>query len=149
TAGEIFRRRHPQPDRVSGDTEMKHAKTFLLFAAFALAAAFAFPIAFAAGDGLDPARLLKPLGEEWTSYSGDYSGKRYSALTQINQSNVKNVTLAWVRKMSGAPSLTGAASGRRGGGGGGTAAVPTIIGGEGSGDVVVADALSVKGSILQ
>ncbi|HMF96056.1 MAG TPA: PQQ-binding-like beta-propeller repeat protein, partial [Vicinamibacterales bacterium] len=108
-------------------------------------------LTFAAGVGLDPAKLLKPLGEEWTSYSGDYSGKRYSALTQINQSNVKNLTLAWARKMSGPPSLTGGGGGRRGGGGGGFGgpAVETIIGGEGSGDVVVADQLSVKGSILQ
>jgi alcohol dehydrogenase (cytochrome c) len=113
-------------------------------------AACAFPAVFAAGDGLDPAKLLKPLGEEWTSYSGDYSGKRYSALTQINQSNVKNLTLAWVRKMSGAPSLTGGGGGRRGGGGfGGGSTAETIIGGEGTGEVVVADQLSVKGSILQ
>ena len=34
-------------------------------------------------------RLLKPLADSWPSYSGDYSGRRYSALTQINQSNVK------------------------------------------------------------
>jgi len=38
---------------------------------------------------LDPASLLKPLGESWPTYSGDYSGKRYSSLTQINQANVK------------------------------------------------------------
>jgi alcohol dehydrogenase (cytochrome c) len=45
--------------------------------------------------GLDPARILKPLSEDWASYSGDYTGRRYSALRQINQSNVKNLTLAW------------------------------------------------------
>jgi len=103
----------------------------------------------AAGDGLDPAKLLKPLGEEWTSYSGDYSGKRYSTIAQINQSNVKSLSLAWVRRLSGAPSLTGGGGGRRGGGGFGAPVAETIIGGEGSGDVVVADALSVKGSILE
>jgi len=119
-------------------------KTFL--ASFALVAASGLT-AVAVNDGLDPAKLLKPLAEEWTSYSGDYSGKRYSTLAQINQSNVKSLTLAWVRKLSGAPSLTGGGGGRRGGFGG--PAVETIIGGEGSGDVVVADALSVKGSILQ
>src|SRR5207344_2124031 len=41
------------------------------------------------GEGLDPAELLRPLSESWPTYSGDYSGRRYSALTQINQSNVK------------------------------------------------------------
>ena len=35
--------------------------------------------------GLDPAELLKPLGDSWPTYSGDYSGKRYSPLTQIDQ----------------------------------------------------------------
>ena len=39
--------------------------------------------------GLDPAQLLKPLADSWPSYSGDYTGRRYSALTQINQANVK------------------------------------------------------------
>jgi alcohol dehydrogenase (cytochrome c) len=50
---------------------------------------------------LDPALLLKPLGtsDAWPSYSGDYSGKRYSALKQINQSNVKNLTLAWSTRL--------------------------------------------------
>ena len=28
-------------------------------------------------------------------YNGDYSGRRYSPLTQVNQSNVKSLTLAW------------------------------------------------------
>ena len=37
------------------------------------------------GSGLDPARILEPLKDSWPTYSGDYSGKRYSALTQINQ----------------------------------------------------------------
>src|SRR5262249_56593875 len=88
------------------------------------------------------------LGEWSTSYSGDYAGTRYSSLTQINQSNVRNLTLAWMKKLSGPPSLTGG-GGRRGGGGFGAPASETMIGGEGSGDVVVADQMSVKGSILQ
>ena len=57
------------------------------------------PAAQAQGQGgLDPASMLKPLAEEWTSYSGDYTGRRYSTLTQVNQTNVKNLTLAWVSK---------------------------------------------------
>jgi alcohol dehydrogenase (cytochrome c) len=119
------------------------------FRAFVSSWLIAAALVVAAGDGLDPAKLLKPLAEEWTSYSGDYSGKRYSTLAQINQSNVKSLSLAWVRRLSGAPSLTGGGGGRRGGGGFGAPVAETIIGGEGSGDVVVADALSVKGSILQ
>ena len=117
---------------------MKSAFATFAFAAFASFAAFA-------ASGPDPSKLLKPLAEDWTSYSGDYTGRRYSALTQINQSNVKNLTLAWVSKLPGAP---GAGGGRGRGGGFGPPAPATIVGGEGSGDVVVADALSVKGSIL-
>jgi alcohol dehydrogenase (cytochrome c) len=57
--------------------------------------------ALLSGQTLDPAILLKPLGtaDGWTTYSGDYSGKRYSSLTQLNQSNVKNVSLAWSTKL--------------------------------------------------
>jgi alcohol dehydrogenase (cytochrome c) len=39
----------------------------------------------ASSGSLDPASLLKPLGETWPTYSGDYTGRRYSALTQVNQ----------------------------------------------------------------
>ena len=72
----------------------------------------------AAAQSLDPALLSKPLGDSWPTYSGDYSGKRYSSLNQINQSNVKNLTLAWVGKVT---------AGIR-------AEAATIIGGEGSAD---------------
>jgi alcohol dehydrogenase (cytochrome c) len=90
--------------------------------------------------GLDPAQMLRPLAESWTSYSGDYSGKRYSALKQINQTNVKNLTLAWVSKVTGGP----------GRGGPPTPGPPqTFVGGEGKGDVVVAGGTTVKGSILE
>ena len=54
----------------------------------------------AENKGVDPASLYKPLGESWPVYSGDYSGKRYSSLTQINQNNVKNLTLAWTRRLA-------------------------------------------------
>jgi alcohol dehydrogenase (cytochrome c) len=94
--------------------------------------------------GLDSTQMLKPLAEQWTSYSGDYSGKRYSQLKQINQTNVKNLTLAWVSKVAGGP-----------GGGGGRGGPPapgapqTFIGGEGTGDVVIGGATTIKGSILE
>ncbi len=31
----------------------------------------------------------------WPTFNGDYSGRRYSPLTQINQTNVKSLKLAW------------------------------------------------------
>jgi alcohol dehydrogenase (cytochrome c) len=84
-----------------------------------------WPAAMAA-QGLNPADILKPLSDDWPTYSGDYSGKRYSKLTQVNQSNVKNLTLAWTSRMTAGAG--GAGGGGRGGFGGGP---PTIIGGEG------------------
>src|SRR2546422_6864295 len=71
----------------------------------------------AQGQGLDPSAILKPLSDSWPTYSGDYSGKRYSSLTQINQSNVKHVSLAWVSKVTAGPGNMG--GGGRGGFGGG------------------------------
>ena len=97
-----------------------------------------------AGQMLDPALLSKPLGEAWPTYSGDYSGKRYSSLTQINQSNVRSLTLAWTSRVTPGPGSGG--GGRPGFGGG---AAPVIIGGEGSPDVGGFTGGSIRASILQ
>jgi alcohol dehydrogenase (cytochrome c) len=110
----------------------------MLLTALSCLAGAAGVIATGAVPGLDPAHILKPLAESWPTYSGDYSGRRYSMLTQVNQANVKNLTLAWTARVAGGP---GSGGGRRGGG--------TIIGGEGSGDVTVGGPTSIKGSILQ
>ena len=40
--------------------------------------------AVAAAQGMTQEQLLKPLGDDWPTYNGDYSGKRYSQLTQIS-----------------------------------------------------------------
>lgn len=94
---------------------------------------------------LDPASLLKPLGDSWPTYSGDYSGKRYSSLKQINQSNVKGLTLAWLSRVTAGP---GNAGGGFGGGRGGAAA-PVIVGGEGTGDMNMGGGANIRASILQ
>ena len=73
------------------------------------AAAITAPGAAAQG-GLDPASLLKPLGDSWPSYSGDYTGRRYSSLSQVNQNTVKNLTLAWTAHLATATGPTGAGS---------------------------------------
>jgi alcohol dehydrogenase (cytochrome c) len=44
---------------------------------------------------LDPALLLKPPTDNWPTYNGDYSGRRFSTLSRINSSNVTSMTLAW------------------------------------------------------
>ncbi|HET9194482.1 MAG TPA: acido-empty-quinoprotein group A [Vicinamibacterales bacterium] len=92
--------------------------------------------------GLDPATILKPLSDGWPSYSGDYTGRRYSALRQINTSNVKNLTLAWTVRLNAGPN---------GAGPGVTApysprAPRTITGGVGNNEFV--GGTTVKGSIL-
>ena len=45
---------------------------------------------------LHPALLGKPPVDAWPTYHGDYSGRHYSTLSQINQTNVKNLGLAWL-----------------------------------------------------
>ena len=57
----------------------------------------------AQGNGLNPADILKPLSDSWPTYSGDYSGKRFSVLDQINQSNVNKLTLQWFYKANMTP----------------------------------------------
>ena len=40
--------------------------------------------------------LTQPVGDNWTSYNGDYSGRRYSSLREITTSNVAQLKAAWV-----------------------------------------------------
>lgn len=40
--------------------------------------------------------LARPVGENWTSYNGDYTGRRYSSLHEINAANVAQLQAAWV-----------------------------------------------------
>ena len=40
--------------------------------------------------------LTRPVGANWPSYNGDYSGQRYSSLQEINVSNVGQLKAAWV-----------------------------------------------------
>ncbi|MGC2447820.1 MAG: PQQ-dependent dehydrogenase, methanol/ethanol family [Candidatus Sulfotelmatobacter sp.] len=40
--------------------------------------------------------LAVPVGTDWTSYNGDYTGRRYSSLNEINAANVSNLRVSWV-----------------------------------------------------
>ena len=53
-------------------------------------------------QSLDPAAILHPKPDSWPTYSGDYTGQRYSPLTEINTSNVHGLTLAWSQKLTSA-----------------------------------------------
>jgi glucose dehydrogenase len=53
-------------------------------------------------QGLDPKALLqKQPTDTWPTYNGDYSGKRFSPLDQINSDNVNQLTLAWIYRTHG------------------------------------------------
>src|SRR5690349_8476409 len=84
----------------------------------------------AQGGGLDPADILKPLAASWPTYNGDYSGKRYSLLDQVNRANVQHLTLAWMTEVTpGTGQHTGRRRERH------RSNVPVIVGGEGPGDI--------------
>ena len=91
------RRGHPQRHRVSGDTEMTNDSELRSSRRGRSLVAAARRVLCASRPGSTRRGILKPLADSWPTYSGDYTGRRYSALTQINQSNVKNLTLAWTR----------------------------------------------------
>ena len=40
--------------------------------------------------------LTRPVGENWPSYNGDYTGRRFSSLREINRANVAQMRAAWV-----------------------------------------------------
>ncbi|HVY92683.1 MAG TPA: PQQ-binding-like beta-propeller repeat protein, partial [Bryobacteraceae bacterium] len=114
----------------------------LLFLTALSAAAAALLVA--QGGPLDPADLVKPLTNNWTSYSGDYTGRRYSFLKQVTAANVKALSMEWYNTgiTSGCgPNGTGPAGGGGGGfafgrGGGGPlggGSAPIIVGGFGDG----------------
>ena len=88
------------------------------------------------GGGLDPAALLEPLEATWPTYSGDYSGRRYSTLTQVNTATVHQMTLAWTRELD-----TGMPNRLEGRG------APDFVGGEGTGDFIIGSQ-RLKGAIL-
>jgi alcohol dehydrogenase (cytochrome c) len=81
--------------------------------------AIAYSPVLSVAQGLDPALLTKPATDAWPTYGGDYSQRRYSVLKQINQTNIKDLTLAWTSSMP-----MGA------GGSFGPDNTPAIIGGE-------------------
>jgi alcohol dehydrogenase (cytochrome c) len=91
--------------------------------------------------GLDPKSLLRPLSDSWPTFSGDYSGRRYSTLAQVTRANVKNLSLVWTTRLTaGAPQ-------------GPEVAPPfaprpprTLVGGVGDSEFV--GGTTVKGSIL-
>jgi len=91
-------------------------------------------------QGLNAADLYRALAQDWPTYSGDYSGRHYSTLSQVNRANVKHLSLAWVRRLPVSHDHV-------------NDTVPTIVGGEVANPVPFggpgADGARVAGAILE
>jgi alcohol dehydrogenase (cytochrome c) len=61
---------------------------------------FVLPVILSLGEGLDPNKLTQPPVDDWPTYNGDYSGRRFSPLSKINASNVNSLSLAWVYRIN-------------------------------------------------
>jgi alcohol dehydrogenase (cytochrome c) len=78
-----------------------HGRTFFLL----LAVLSAGMLAVKAQEGKSPVNaitditdqdlLAQPVGANWTSYNGDYTGRRYSSLREINVENVARLRTSW------------------------------------------------------
>src|SRR6059058_891350 len=107
---------------------------------------FCLPRGSLAGQALDPALLTTPATDAWPTYAGDYSQRRYSTLAQIDTTNVRHLSLAWVSRLT---------AGAGGGEGGFFAppAPPTVTGGVAENPVNIPGSTSgsprLSGSILQ
>ena len=47
-------------------------------------------------QALNPGELLTAPTSTWPTYNGDYSGRRFSPLSQINAANVHSLALQWI-----------------------------------------------------
>jgi acido-empty-quinoprotein group A len=62
------------------------------------------PLSLAQGpNGLDPKSLtlFHQPADSWPTYNGDYSGRRFSDLTQINATNIDSLKVDWTFKITG------------------------------------------------
>ena len=93
------------------------------------------------GQAVDALLLHDRLADNWPTFNGDYSGRRFSSLTGINQSTIKNLKPAWTYRLN-----TSAGPGTQTGGegpapGDGTTTDP-------SGRIVKASPLMVNGVLF-
>ena len=57
-------------------------------------AAVMLKMGVATGQEINSQALLHPVPGTWPMYNGDYSGRRFSSLGQINAENVRRLKLA-------------------------------------------------------
>ena len=60
------------------------------------------PTLAAPNVSLDPKAIGKAPIDDWTTFNGDYSGQRYSTLTQIGPANVNQLGQRWIYLITGA-----------------------------------------------
>jgi alcohol dehydrogenase (cytochrome c) len=91
--------------RLSSARSERFRRTFLL-------TALALVPQLALAQGLDPKALslFNPPADAWPTYNGDYSGRRYSPLRQIDASNLGSLGIAWMYRISGVGPLRGVGS---------------------------------------
>jgi len=72
-----------------------HGEAFIVFLlAVCTGAPAQSPVA--AETNVNPRDLLvQPVGANWASYNGDYSGRRFSSLQEVNAANVARLRAAW------------------------------------------------------
>lgn len=73
-----------------------------VLASAVIALRFAVAPAPLRAQGLAAQDLLAPAPDCWPTYNGDYSGRRFSRLDQINASNVGSLSLAWIYRVRSA-----------------------------------------------
>ncbi len=80
-----------------GHCRQSAARMLALVACFLLTALADNGSTTSANIDVQPSDLnVRPVSNNWTSYNGDYTGRRFSALQQINADNVSQLRAAWV-----------------------------------------------------
>jgi alcohol dehydrogenase (cytochrome c) len=70
---------------------------------FLLLAVLAGVACEAQAQGLDSQALLKEPTDAWPTYNGDYSGRRFSTLKQINSENIGSLAVSWIYRTNVGP----------------------------------------------
>src|SRR5437762_2752755 len=89
--------RDAQHDGLPGESEMIRLRCFAASARQVRARGFAASAIFVSLASVIAAQIPT---DAWPTYHGDYTGRRFSTLKQINTTNVKNLTLAWVYRLN-------------------------------------------------
>ncbi len=72
----------------------------MIFSQRLIAAFLALAPAICSGQMLNPKKLLEQPTDTWPTYNGDYSGRRFSTLKQIDSANVRSLSLSWMYRIT-------------------------------------------------